>query len=258
MNTNEPPILKKYLPNRCLDIQTISCVWDGNKFNQLSVDTSASEVRCPMCGGRDGYYIPPGRGWSCLRQECLPKISKGKYIRPPLEMGAFCVPDDYQLASLERCDQPQEVINYFYRYAKLPRGFLVLTGRCGTGKTYAACAIIQEYRRHGDSCRFISATQIYSTWLEAAREGSVNNLLYSYDVELLVIDDLGVKASSDAFISFLYMIIDKRKKCEGTIITTNLDAKNMRADLGDRIFSRICSGKNLQLEGDDRRKLSRT
>lgn len=258
MNTNETPIIKKYLPNRCLDIQTISQVWNGTGYNQLSQDVAACEVRCPICGGSDGYYIPTGRGWSCLRQECLPSFSKGKYIRPPLEMKSFCVPDDYLTASLENCDQPKEVIEYFNKFSKLPRGFLVLTGRCGSGKTYAACAVVQAYRRHGESCRFINATQIYSTWLDVVRNGSINDLLYVYDVELLVIDDLGVKIPSDAFLSFLYMIIDKRSKSVGTIITTNLDAKAMKIELGDRIFSRICSGKNIQFDGVDRRKLTRT
>lgn len=255
MNTNETPVIKKYLPNRCLDIQTISSVWDGNKFNLLSNEVAAREVRCPICGGADGYYVPPCRGWSCLRVECLPTISRSAFRRQPLDMALFGVPESYHEATLEKCYQPAENISFFRRFAKLPKGFCMMFGPSGTGKTYASCAIIQEYRQRGDSCRFVSCGQLYQWWLEEVREGGIKHLQVKLDVELLVLDDFGTRAPSEAFLDFLLLLVNERstKIRVGTIVSTNLNSEEIADDFDQRISSRICSGKIIQFGGADHR-----
>ena len=74
--------------------------------------------------------------------------------------------------------------------------------------------------------------------------------------KLLVLDDIGTRKPSDAFMDFLYAVVDyryeNREKC-GTIVTTNLNAATMRQSFGDAFVSRAASGKIFRFEGKDRR-----
>lgn len=161
---------------------------------------------------------------------------------------------------MENMDQPQEIIDYVSKYAESPKGFLVLSGKNGTGKTYIAKAICRKLNKLGYAHEIIYTTQadLNMKWIKVFNEyGDVSYLLEQYlEPALLVIDDLGTKKPSDAFMDFLYIIVDKRytqkNKC-GTVITTNLNSKDMRLQFGDAFVSRVASGKCFRFEGEDRR-----
>lgn len=158
----------------------------------------------------------------------------------------------------------EEVIIDLQEYAKNPQGFVLLVGKNGRGKSYAAMEIYAKNTPYVLPCHdydkawFISQADLNMLYSEANEVygHSVNLLRQAQASKLLILDDLGTRTPSPAFGDFLYALIDHRwneRATKGTIITTNLDSTKIRKDFGDPIFSRIASGQNYVVIGDDRR-----
>lgn len=149
-------------------------------------------------------------------------------------------------------------------FAKNPKGFLLLAGANGTGKSFVAEAIYEANTRFKlpdydmDEAFFINQFDLNERWSKAKMEyGSMEISTRLKQTKLLVLDDLGTRPPSDAFADFLYGLIDyrwKNRSTLGTIITTNMTGKITRERFGDAILSRIASGINIRFEGvEDRR-----
>lgn len=149
----------------------------------------------------------------------------------------------------------------------------------GTGKTTTATAIINEYvlnatRRHliGDKelknnpAIFVKASELQNKYnaqfrgtVEMQQESSIK--FYRLKdrmkaVALLVIDDIAIRDTTEAFRNELYEIIDHRATEElATIFTSNFPRSELTAMLGERIVSRI-EGMTLEVgfKGRDFRK----
>ncbi len=158
----------------------------------------------------------------------------------------------------------EEVIEDLRDFVLKPRGFVLMSGKNGRGKSYAAMKIYEQVTPYKlpaydhDQAWFINQADLNMLFSEAYE--TYGNAMYllkkCYNPKLFVIDDFGTRTPSPAFLDFLYAIIDKRwneRATLGTIITTNLDAARIRKDFGDAIFSRMGSGRNYIFEGDDRR-----
>lgn len=158
----------------------------------------------------------------------------------------------------------EEVIIDLQEYAKNPQGFVMLVGKNGRGKSYAAMRIYEQNtpyqlpQRDHDRAWFINQADLNMLYSEANEVygHAINILRQAQNAKLLILDDLGTRTPSPAFADFLYALIDHRwneRASKGTIITTNLDSTKIRKDFGDAIFSRIASGQNYVVVGEDRR-----
>ena len=80
------------------------------------------------------------------------------------------------------------------------------------------------------------------------------------EIDLLVLDDLGIEKTSEWSIQTLYTIIDRRyRDMKRTIITSNLNLKEIADKLDDRISSRIAGMCDcITLKGADRRLKNKT
>lgn len=164
---------------------------------------------------------------------------------------------------IEELDQPEDWKKTFAYFANDPKGFMILAGTNGTGKTTTAEAIYQQarIRNHNpqeEAKLFFTQTDLFMKWNADRQQWGAPDYLYGRlaTARLLVLDDLGTRTPSAAFTDFLYAIIEKRERNKvkyGTIITTNLTGKKMREQFGDAIVSRIASGKVFRYEGKDRR-----
>lgn len=163
------------------------------------------------------------------------------------------------MSLLDEIDQSKEIIEALKAFAKNPQGYILLAGKNGTGKTYAshktlvACGIINSDHRLNNT-----QSEINLKWLEYInRYGSADYFLEQLkQSKVLLLDDIGTRVPSEAFMDFLYALVDYRynnKERLGTIITTNLNAKDMREKFGDAFVSRVASGVCFRLEGKDRR-----
>jgi len=158
--------------------------------------------------------------------------------------------------------QPPEILFPLETYAENPKGFLVLTGKNGTGKSFAAKEILSFLGRSdkfydSDHYLFISQTELFIKWHHQLSEWKDTYYLIKEvfnKVKYLVLDDIGTRRPSDAFMDFIYQIIDYRwsnNLC--TIITTNLTSEDVREKFGDAFLSRVGSGVVVEFEGEDRR-----
>lgn len=152
-------------------------------------------------------------------------------------------------------------------FAKNPKGFLLLAGDNGIGKSFVAKAIYEAHSTFKlpyydmDESFFINQSDLNERWLNSKQENCTLELSDRLKkTKLLVLDDLGTRTPSEAFSDFLFAIIDYRwnhKEELGTIITTNMNGKITRERFGDPILSRIVSGVNIrftrELNGEDRR-----
>jgi DNA replication protein DnaC len=158
----------------------------------------------------------------------------------------------------------ENVIEDLRDYVSNPQGFVLLVGKNGRGKSYAAMKIYEQLtpyklpEKDHDLAWFINQANLNLMFNEANEiYGNSGYLLKkAYISKLLVLDDLGTRPPSLPFMDFLYAIVDTRwneRAKLATIITTNLDSIRIRKDFGDAIFSRIASGRNYILIGEDRR-----
>lgn len=155
------------------------------------------------------------------------------------------------------CQQPEDRISIFRKFSKDLKGFMLLTGKNGTGKSFAAKRIISAANiLDSDFQMFITQSQLNLRWQKQIADwGETTYLLRQIvDTRILVLDDIGIRTPTDAFMDFLYSIVDERLTSQAaTIITTNLNSKQMREKFGDAFVSRVASGIVLKFEGNDRR-----
>lgn len=243
-----------------------SAVYEHGRL--LSFDTSklAKDICCPMCGGNSGYLVVPDNAWSCRNSFCISMNARSSApknqispVKTETSLVKFGTPIELDYASLTNIHQNATHKQAIIDWTSDPKGFLVLAGTSGLGKTYSACALMQNALSQRKSVHFVSVSSLYLEVLGAQKEQKIPELIYRYVTpDLLVLDDLGVRTPSDFFLEILYLLINARyDKAEGsTIITTNMTAKDMHAKFGSALVSRIISGKSIKFTGIDKRKLS--
>lgn len=126
---------------------------------------------------------------------------------------------------------------------------LLFYGGVGTGKTHLAIAIAGRLLERGIGCRFVDhralLKQIQATFdpaNPATEAGVVQPLL---DVEVLILDDLGVGRATEWALETLHYILNDRYSGRlATIITTNLDPGEQagsESSLARAVGERLCS-----------------
>ena len=99
-------------------------------------------------------------------------------------------------------------------------------GSCGTGKTYAACAVANALIDKGISAKVTNFGRILNELQGTFDKQPYLDELNRYS--LLVIDDLGIERTSEFSAEQMYGVIDNRYKSGlPLIITTNLDLHEM-------------------------------
>ena len=163
--------------------------------------------------------------------------------------------------NFEEMDQSEKDKKDLLNFAKNPKGFVVLSGKNGSGKSYAAEAIynmntpfrLPQY--DSDLAIFITQAEMNQEWIENVQEQIVLSKKYK-ETKLLIIDDLGTRKPTEAFMDFIYTIIDFRWRNRnelGTVITTNLNTDSALPMFGDAFVSRIASGITKRWDFKDRR-----
>jgi DNA replication protein DnaC len=128
--------------------------------------------------------------------------------------------------------------------------FLLLLGVTGTGKTVAAAEAIASTYGVGIFRRAVEMARM-SVFDRADRD----KLEQIRRCDLLVIDDLGTEMAHDGWRPVLDEVIDVRYGGRRqTIITSNLDAKMLRARYGDRVMDRIRDDGMIASCGDKSRR----
>jgi DNA replication protein DnaC len=157
-------------------------------------------------------------------------------------------------------EKPEEYMKHVNAFKDYPKGFFLISGKNGNGKTFTAQAIYDAFWHPHTDNQFWNQADLKMKWQSSYAQYRSTDYLFDEIIKapLLVLDDIGTTRPTEAFMEFLYGIADKRyqlKSTHGTIITTNLNSQTMREMFGDAFVSRVASGSCVRHDGPDRRPM---
>jgi len=146
---------------------------------------------------------------------------------------------------------------------------LFFCGPAGVGKTFMANCIAAEIMKLGKTVLYQTAPVLFDTItdykMRAFKDEYYDDTAYKkiFDVELLIIDDLGTESQSAARYAELLNILNTRqinnlsRPCK-TIISTNIEPDKLFEFYTERVESRIIGSFALyKFAGDDIRKIKK-
>ena len=139
---------------------------------------------------------------------------------------------------------------------------LLITGPCGSGKTYLACAVGHNACLHGYSARYYRLSRLLLEMTQAKADGSYQKLLKQLaQTQLLLLDDWGLEPLDRAHRHDLMEIMDDRHGATSTVVISQLPTTEWYASIGDNtladaILDRLMhNAHRLELKGESMRKL---
>jgi DNA replication protein DnaC len=138
---------------------------------------------------------------------------------------------------------------------------LLITGKCGLGKSYLACALGHKACREDFSVIYHRMPRLFAALALARGDGRYARLLRTLArVDLLILDDLGPEKLNAEQRRDLLEIIEDRHDVRSTVITSQLAVDDWYAVIGDptladAILDRIVhSAYKIALDGESMRK----
>lgn len=154
----------------------------------------------------------------------------------------YTVESDGQLNALERAKQ------YVEGFEDNIASF-IFTGKPGTGKNHLAAAICNALLLQGKSVLIITVADIMSAMKDTFnnKQLSEEQLLTDLsNVDLLVIDEIGVQTESKYEKVIINQIVDRRSSSKRpTGMLTNYTLQEMSQLLGERVMDRMRLGSSL-------------
>jgi DNA replication protein DnaC len=138
---------------------------------------------------------------------------------------------------------------------------LLISGATGCGKTYLACALAQAAIRRGHRALYWRVPRLLDELRLAHADGRAAQLMTSWArIDVLVLDDLGLRALTAAQAGDLLEVIEDRHQRRSTILTSQLPINTWHDNLGDpTLADAICdrilhTAHRIELRGESLRK----
>jgi DNA replication protein DnaC len=189
------------------------------------------------------------------KQQRLLKAAKLKIAANPKEI-------DYQhprglkqslVAHLLQCDWINKYQN------------LLLTGPCGSGKTYIACALGHAACMKGYRVKYYRLSRLLLELIQTKADGSYSKALQTLArLDLLILDDWGLEPLKGAQRNDLMEIMDDRNTSSSTLVISQLPTDQWHQSIGDNtladaILDRLMhNAHRIKLKGESLRKLHST
>ncbi|MCK5491968.1 MAG: IS21-like element helper ATPase IstB [Candidatus Omnitrophica bacterium] len=115
---------------------------------------------------------------------------------------------------------------------------ILITGPCGAGKSFIACALAQRACLEGYSALYMRAPCLFENIAVARGDGRYSRLMnYLAKTNLLVIDDWGLSALTEPQRRDLLEIMEDRHNLQSTIITSQLPVKHWHEIIGNQTLA---------------------
>lgn len=241
---------------------------------KLIVDCGFSEdylddiYSCNQC--RDTGFID-GHRCDCLKKLIVKNIGANSNLTEHMrkqtfenfDLSLFANQGDENGITLKcmqvACDK---AIQFAENFDKTCDNFLIM-GNAGTGKTYMTSCIGNRALERGKTVYYQTAYKL-SEILEnnkfnKGEDDAADIVKYIYDVDLLIIDDLGTEFTTQFALAAFFDIINSRIiSGKSTVISTNLNFEELSNTYSQRITSRFMESYQLiQTVGKDLRVIIR-
>ncbi len=157
------------------------------------------------------------------------------------------------IASLLQCDWLSKTQN------------LLMTGPCGSGKTYIACALGHSACMKGYRVKYYRLSRLLLELAQTKADGSYSKALQSLaKLDLLILDDWGLEPLKAAQRNDLMEIMDDRHGSTSTTIISQLPTDQWYQSIGDNtladaILDRLMhNAHRIKLKGESMRKIQST
>lgn len=115
---------------------------------------------------------------------------------------------------------------------------LLITGPCGSGKTYLGCALGQQACLNGFSCRYYRVSRLLLELTQSKADGTYHKRLRQLaKVQLLILDDWGIETLKPAHRNDLMEIMDDRYGIQSTMLISQLPTDQWYAAIGDNTLA---------------------
>lgn len=207
------------------------------------LDLVIEQKQCPKCIEKEQKAIEERR--KTEERERIESFKRSKRLKAGIsqrnlykDLGQYEVSTEGQRKALSKC---QKYVEAFPNVSNL-----LLLGDVGTGKTMLASGIIEALIDKWE-CRLIKISDLFrevkSTYSKDSEKTEKEVIDYFSQVNLLVIDEIGVQFNSDAEKVIISDIIDGRyQKLLPTILISNLDNLGVENVIGKRPMDRLREG----------------
>lgn len=141
----------------------------------------------------------------------------------------------------------KEVIAYARNILNGAVNNLVMVGTTGVGKTHLGCATARTLLNKGMYVRYITseemAQKIMRAWDKDTKDSSEQSVIYEFiQYDLLILDEYGLH-DRDKRLELVHKVLYARYDAmKPTMLISNFTLKQLKEDLGDRLWSRFQQG----------------
>lgn len=239
----------------------------------LPEDFGETVCYCPICHD-EGYVVNQGRKQRC---SCFQNIYIELLMSAQTDLDTNCRFADFRLdfypeqPNKERYGIGVSPREYMKRILGMCIHFtdsipdsgqknLIFTGKTGLGKTFLCSCMANELLARGITVLYIKASEMFNQ-ITFNRNEELRKQLYQ--VQTLIIDDLGIEKQTDMRYSDFLELLDKRNILHdrygyATVISTNLDPNGLLSYYDERICSRLFGNFDLlRFAGEDIRLMKK-
>ncbi len=240
----------------------------------LPLDYLDEIYSCKLC--RDTGFDENGRRCECLKKMISKYVGVNSNLTESMKEQTF-ENFDFSLFETQPDVKGKAVLDFAKKSFDMARKFadtfdethanLFIYGKAGTGKTYLSSCIVNRALSRGFSVYYQSAFSLldmceklkFGRYDEEEAQEADYAIKYAYNVDLLVIDDLGTEFISGYSSAALFDIINSRLVSKkSTVISSNLDTDKINNEYGARLASRISGDyKQIPFPGIDLRNKKR-
>ncbi len=239
---------------------------ENNGFPENYLDEIYSCISC-----RDTGFVD-GKRCDCLKSLISKYVSANSNLTEHMKKQTF-ESFDFSLFANQKEDSARvlRVANVICdKASKFADSFdethenLLLIGNAGTGKTYVSSCIANRALERGKTVYYQTAYKLFDLFekdkfSKSTEDAPSETIKYIYDVDLLIIDDLGTEFVTQFTTAAFFDIINSRIiSGKSTIISTNLGFEELSATYSQRIASRFVGEYTLlQTIGADLRSITK-
>ncbi len=138
---------------------------------------------------------------------------------------------------------------------------MFITGPCGTGKTYIACALANTACLKGFTVKYYRLSRLLMELAQSKADGTYSRKLKSLArLDMLILDDWGLEPLKAAQRNDLMEIMDDRHGSSSTVLISQLPTDQWYQSIGDNtladaILDRLMhNAHRIKLKGESMRK----